>query len=298
MRVSSDQFYQTAIRNIQVSSDKYNKVSVQMATNERITKPSDDPLGSVLTLRLNSELTTLEQYGKNMEQVTYNLSQQETQVSSINNLLMSMQGLVTAAADGSYGITELQSMSNELEILLPGIVDLLNARDGEGKFLFSGSELTKQPFVKDAQGQYIYQGDSQVRKVSVSSETSVASNITGEQLVPGADFLNTFQEYVAALKNPTVAGAGSESRNMLEKLNDMLGNINGALTQIGGTVSSLEQMEMTNTDIAQFTQNLRDDINAVDYPSAYIEMNNALASYESTLKVYGSVSQLSLFDLL
>ncbi len=59
MRISSSQYHETAIRNIQTSSAKYSQLSVQMATNTRITKPSDDPLGSVLVLRLDSELTSL-----------------------------------------------------------------------------------------------------------------------------------------------------------------------------------------------------------------------------------------------
>ncbi|GAA0678879.1 MULTISPECIES: flagellar hook-associated protein FlgL [Rheinheimera] len=298
MRISSSQYHETAIRNIQTSSAKYSQLSVQMATNERITKPSDDPLGSVLVLRLDSELTSLEQYGKNMELVTYTLSQQETQLSSINNLLLSVQSLVTAAADASYGEDELKAMANELAVLMPGIADLLNAKDGNGNHLFAGSEIDQQPFIKDVTGQYIYQGDSLVRKVAVSSNTLVDANIVGSDLVPGATFLNDLQDYVALLQAPPAAGVGTESRAMLDKLSATLGNTTAAITKIGGIVSSLESLEFTNTDIALFTENLRDDLTAVHYPSAYIEMNNALASYESTLKVYSSVSQLSLFSQL
>ena len=296
MRISSSQYHDTAIRNIQTSSQKYSQLSVQMATNQRITKPSDDPLGSVLVLRLDSELTSLEQYGKNMELVTYTLSQQETQLTSINNLLLSVQSLVTAAADASYGEDELKAMANELAVLMPGIADLLNAKDGDGNYLFAGSEIDQQPFVKDATGQYIYQGDALVRKVAVSSNTLVDANIVGSDLVPGATFLNDLQDYVALLQAPPVGGAGNESRAMLDKLSTVLGDTTSAITKIGGIVSSLESLEFTNTDIALFTENLRDDLTAVHYPSAYIEMNNALASYESTLKVYSSVSQLSLFN--
>lgn len=296
MRISSSQYHDTAIRNIQTSSQKYSQLSVQMATNQRITKPSDDPLGSVLVLRLDSELTSLEQYGKNMELVTYTLSQQETQLSSINNLLLSVQSLVTAAADASYGEDELKAMANELAVLMPGIADLLNAKDGDGNYLFAGSEIDQQPFVKDATGQYIYQGDALVRKVAVSSNTLVDANIVGSDLAPGATFLNDLQDYVALMQAPPAGGAGNESRAMLDKLSTVLGDTTAAITKIGGIVSSLESLEFTNTDIALFTENLRDDLTAVHYPSAYIEMNNALASYESTLKVYSSVSQLSLFN--
>ena len=298
MRISSSQYHDTAIRNIQLSSQKYSQLSVQMATNERITKPSDDPLGSVLVLRLDSELTSLEQYGKNMELVTYSLNQQETQLSSINNILLSVQSLVTAAADASYGEDELKAMANELAVLMPGIADLLNAKDGDGNYLFAGSEIDQPPFVKDGSGQYVYQGDSLVRKVAVSPNTLVDANIVGSDLVPGAAFLNDLQDYVALLQAPPATGAGDESRAMLDKLSGMLGNTTSAITKIGGIVSSLESLEFTNADIALFTENLRDDLTAVHYPSAYIEMNNALASYESTLKVYSAVSQLSLFSRL
>ena len=296
MRISSSQYHDTAIRNIQTSSQKYSQLSVQMATNQRITKPSDDPLGSVLVLRLDSELTSLEQYGKNMELVTYTLSQQETQLTSINNLLLSVQSLVTAAADASYGEDELKAVANELAVLMPGIADLLNAKDGDGNYLFAGSQIDQQPFVKDAAGQYVYQGDALVRKVAVSSNTLVDANIVGSDLVPGATFLNDLQDYVALLQAPPAGGAGNESRAMLDKLSAVLSDTTSAITKIGGIVSSLESLEFTNTDIALFTENLRDDLTAVHYPSAYIEMNNALASYESTLKVYSSVSQLSLFN--
>ena len=138
MRISSSQYHETAIRNIQTSSAKYSQLSVQMATNERITKPSDDPLGSVLVLRLDSELTSLEQYGKNMELVTYTLSQQETQLTSINSLLLSVQTLVTAAADasatlkvdaGSLGDTT-QSTSGYGGIVLVQNTDTLTVKTG------------------------------------------------------------------------------------------------------------------------------------------------------------------------
>lgn len=298
MRISSSQFHDATIRNIQQSSEKYSQLSVQLASNKKITRPSDDPLGSVLVLRLNSELTSLEQYGENMGLVTYTLRQQETQLTSINHLLLSVQSLTTAAADGSYGTTELQAMANEMAVLMPGIADLLNARDGNGNYLFAGSDIDQPPFIKDGSGQYQYQGDAIVRKVAVAENTLVDANIIGSDLVPGAAFLNDLQAYVSLLQSPPATGAGAESRLMLDKLSSVLGNVSNAVTKIGGIVSSLESLENTNSEISLFTENLRDDLSVVHYPSAYIEMNNALASYEATLKVYGSVSQLSLFRQL
>ena len=55
-------------------------------------------------------------------------------------------------------------------------------------------------------------------------------------------------------------------------------------------------MALGNEDIALFTETLRDDIKEVDYPEAYVKMNQAMASYESSLKVYSSVTKMTLFS--
>lgn len=296
MRVSSNQYHLTTIRNIQQSTAEYSKLSTQLATNQRIQKPSDDPLGSVMLLTLNSELTKLDQYKSNMNAVHFNLGQQETQLSSIVNTLYSVQEIVTTAADGSMGQTELEAFSQELAVLMPAIVDLLNAKDGNGNYYFSGSLTDVMPFERDALGIYQYNGDDRVRQIAVSDNSSVPGNIVGSALDPGVNFLNEMQTYLDLISTAPAGGVGNESRNMLDRISGFLATVSGEITRIGGTLASLDEMALGNDDIALFTETLRDDIKEVDYPEAYVKMNQAMASYESSLKVYSSVSRLTLFS--
>ncbi|MBU1310746.1 MAG: flagellar hook-associated protein FlgL [Gammaproteobacteria bacterium] len=296
MRVSSNQYHLTTIRNIQQTTAEYSKLSTQLATNQRIQKPSDDPLGSVMLLTLNGELTKLEQYQANMDAVHFNLGQQESQLNSIVNTLFSVQEIVTTAADGAMGQAELQAFAQELSVLFPAIVDLLNAKDGNGNYYFSGSLTGVKPFEPDAGGVYQYLGDDSVRQVAVSDNSSVPSNILGSDLVPGVTFLNEMQTYLDLISTAPVAGVGTESRDLLGHINDFMASVSGEVTRIGGTLASLDEMALGNADIALFTEQLRDDIKEVDYPEAYVNMNQALASYESSLKVYSSVSKLTLFS--
>jgi flagellar hook-associated protein 3 FlgL len=296
MRVSSNQYHLTTIRNIQQSTAEYSKLSTQLATNQRIQRPSDDPLGSVMLLTLNSELTKLEQYKKNMDAVHFNLGQQETQLSSIVNTLFSVQEIVTTAADGSMGQAELEAFSQELSVLFPAIVDLLNAKDGNDNYYFSGSLTDVKPFERDGAGVFQYNGDDRVRDVAVSDNSSVPANIVGSELDPGVNFLNEMQTYLDLISTAPAAGVGNESRDMLNHISTFLGTISGEITRIGGTLASLDEMELGNDDIALFTETLRDDIKEVDYPEAYVQMNQAMAAYESSLKVYSSVSKMTLFS--
>ncbi len=296
MRVSSNQYHLTTIRNIQQATAEYSKLSTQLATNQRIQQPSDDPLGSVMLLTLNSELTKLEQYKANMNAVHFNLGQQETQLSSIVNTLFSVQEIVTTAADGSMGQAELEAFAQELSVLFPAIVDLLNAKDGNGNYYFSGSLTDIQPFERDGGGVFQYLGDDRVRHVAVSDNSSVPSNILGSNIVPGVTFLNEMQTYLDLISTAPVAGVGDESRALLGHISNFMASVSGEITRIGGTLASLDEMALGNDDIALFTANLRDDIKEVDYPEAYVNMNQAMASYESSLKVYSSVSRLTLFS--
>lgn len=299
MRVSTHQYHLNTIRTIQQNTAEYSNASIQLATNRRILKPSDDPLGAVMLLTLDAELATLKQYSNNMTAVQYNLEQQETQLNSIVNLLNAMQHKATSAANDSNGVPELQAYGQEMEVLFQGIVDALNAKDGNGRYYFSGSEIDVMPFQYDAgTNTFSFDGDNGVRNVAVSDNSSVASNILGSDLAPNADFLNEIRNYLDFLANPPATGAGDESRAALESISVFLADVSQQLTKVGGIVASLDELEIGNNEIALFTENLRDDIREVDYAKTYVHLNETLAAYESSLQVYASVTKLSLFSYI
>ncbi|MFQ3204109.1 MAG: flagellar hook-associated protein 3 FlgL [Pseudoalteromonas tetraodonis] len=298
MRVSSHQFHLNSIKNIQSNTENFNEKSIQLATNKRILKPSDDPLGTVMIMNLGSEIKSLEQYKTNMDAVNFSLGQQEVQLTGIVNQIYSLQSLITTAADGSMGEAEIKALGQEMSVAFPAIVDLLNATDSDGQYYFSGSKTDEKPFQIDATGNYVYAGDDIVREVAVSDDSSVKNNIVGNDLDPGAGFLNAMQDYLVDVNNPPAGGVGNQSRVMIDKLADFLGTISSQVTTIGSTMASLDSITTSNQDITTFTVNLQDDLSAVDYPEAFISMNESMAAYESSMQVYSTVSKLSLFSYI
>ncbi|KFZ38193.1 flagellar hook-associated protein [Shewanella mangrovi] len=299
MRVSSHLYHQNIIRNINNGTEAYNKYSVQLSTNQRIAKPSDDPLGSVMLLTLNNQLSTLDQYQSNMDQVEYTLGQQETQLSSTINMLYNLIDLTTTAADASMGESEISALAQQMNVLFPAVVDLLNAKDGDGRYYFSGSQTDTMPFQQDAAGNYQYMGDSNIRSVAVSEDSKVTSNVTGDTIDPNGNFLNQMTSYLQLLTTtPGDATVGDQSRAMIDGLNGFLQSVTNQITQIGATRASLEQIQNGNQDIGVYTQGLKDDISQVDYAETYVKLNETVTSYESTLKVYNRVSEISLFSLI
>ena len=261
MRISSHQFHLNSISNIQFNTARFNEASTQLATNERIAKPSDDPLGAVMLLNLDTELNSLSQYKSNMESVDFTLSQQEVKLTGIVNQIYSLQSLITTAADGSMGTEELKALGQEMSVIFPGIVDLLNGTDSDGKYYFSGSETNTKPFDLDGGGNYVYNGDDSVREVASNTQTLPWPVISqGMNLDPGANFLNAMKDYLVDINNPPATGVGDESRVMIDELAGFLATITGEITLIGGTMASLDSLADSNLDITAVTSNLRDDI--------------------------------------
>ena len=91
---------------------------------------------------------------------------------------------------------KLKALGQEMRVIFQGMLDLMNAQDGEGRYLFSGSETNNKPFIQDAAGDYIYNGDERIREVAVSPDSNVLTNIIGSDLDPNADFLNAMKDYL------------------------------------------------------------------------------------------------------
>ena len=85
---------------------------------------------------------------------------------------------------------------------------------------------------------------------------------------------------------------------MINNLSDYLGHITGEITVIGGTMASMDSLATSNQDINTFTTNLRDDISAVDYPEAYIRMNESMAAASLRCKCMQMLHSYHCFHIL
>ncbi|GAL22603.1 flagellar hook-associated protein FlgL [Vibrio maritimus] len=101
MRISDTQFSQMMLQSLQINNAGLGKVMQQMATGDRLTKLSDDPMASIKLLNLDREGAAISQYQRNIANVKTTLSSQEVHLDSVNESLKSMRELVLWGANGS-----------------------------------------------------------------------------------------------------------------------------------------------------------------------------------------------------
>jgi len=179
VRISTSQFYNTNQANYQRNFANTVKTQQEASDGIRVRSAKDDPVGAARLLQLEQQQNMLEQYSGNITSVRNALGTAESTLNSIGNIMQRVNEL--AISSGNAGFTDADRKANaaELESLEQQLFTLMNSRDENGKYLFSGSKGDTQPYVRNADGTYTYQGDQTQLKLQVGDMISLAANETG-----------------------------------------------------------------------------------------------------------------------
>lgn len=200
MRLSTLQSYNKGLDSILNNQREVNKTQQQVSTGLRVLTPSDDPIAATKILQLQQDQALRDQFGKNMTGAEGRLNLEETQLASITDNLIRVRELTIQAGDGAYSKTDRQAIGSELKQLLASTVNLMNSKDAGGEHLFGGFKGSKEPFQKNSDGRYEYQGDEGQRFIAIASSTTVATGDNGKRLfvdIKAAD--NTFTAHSSPL---------------------------------------------------------------------------------------------------
>ncbi|GAA3702759.1 flagellar hook-associated protein FlgL [Oceanisphaera sediminis] len=298
MRVSTGQIQRIMMHSMEQGGADYGKLLQQMASGDRLLKPSDDPLATVRLQGIDKELSALGQYEKNAEQVKSRLGQEETQIDAMKDVLLRLRDMTVEAGNGSYELAERQALTQEMDSLKQTLLDLANARNEEGHYLFSGSKTDVAAIAETAPGVFSYQGDDYQRQVAIANGVTVPSNDSAKRLLfDGGNLLQQVQDFIEVL-DTTAGDISTQVGDMLNNLDRGIGSVTRTLTDIGGRVNGLEQVVAAHGEMQVFGQGLHNELSALDYGEAAMNMQQMLLALQSTQKAYVNVNQLSLFTTL
>jgi flagellar hook-associated protein 3 FlgL len=169
MRISTSQITSAGIRQMLLRQAEIQHTQLQLSTQLRVLKPSDDPVAATAISALTSEIAQLEQYNKNGDAAKASNELEETILTSATDILFRIRELTVALGNGSYTQNEYNSIGVELEESLKELVGLANSKNANGDYLFSGGKVKSQSFIQDTNGNIVYNGDQNQRLLRISS---------------------------------------------------------------------------------------------------------------------------------
>ena len=304
MRITNSQITATMHNSMNGNSAQLGKLMQQLSSNKLILLPSDDPIASMRVMRVEREEASLEQYRKNIDNVSSSLSTQEANLKSISDAILNVRDRLVWAANGSNTSEDLAAIAGELENLEKTLFSGANVRDEEGRYLFSGT-LSDTPAVSfDAATQtYSVTGNDKYRQAAVANGVLVEENVTAMDVFgANMDMLNELHSLVTMLQDPLLDASnpavGAQITTTINQLDATHINLLGNITELGGRQNTLSLLANSNDEVSLVNQKIEGELSQLDYAGATIDLNNYQLALQATQKTYLKINDLSLFNLL
>lgn len=182
MRISSIQAFNNGVSGLGRNYSNLIRTQEQISSGNRILTPADDPVASVRLLQLEQQQAILGQYKENLTAAKNSLTQEETTVTSVVNVLQRIRELAVQAGGGALSGEDRKSIAKELSEREGELLNLMNSRNARGEYLFSGFLGKTEPFTRNPDGTYSYKGDEGQRSLQVAGSSNVAINDNGKRL--------------------------------------------------------------------------------------------------------------------
>jgi len=145
IRVSENMKYNTIVNNLFRAQDSYNAAMEKMASQKKINRPSDDPVGMSRIVSLRKSRASVGQYRRNIDGCNSWIEITESKLSSVDDLLVNAQEIAIAqsTATASAGTRSISAVA--VQQIMDGMLSLANSKYGD-RYLFSGTRMDEEPF--------------------------------------------------------------------------------------------------------------------------------------------------------
>ncbi|WP_179405422.1 flagellar hook-associated protein FlgL [Burkholderia guangdongensis] len=179
MRISTSQFFQVNVAQMNDQQSQLTQLYQQIASGVSLSTPADNPLGAAQAVQLSATSATLSQYTTNQNVALTSLQAEDSALSSVTNVLNSIQTLLVRAGDSSLSDANRSALATQLQGYRDQLMTVANSTDSGGHYIFSGFQASAQPFANQPGGGVTYSGDSGTRNVQIADGQTVAQGDSG-----------------------------------------------------------------------------------------------------------------------
>ena len=244
MQISTQQFFDRSLRNMQETQSDAAKTNEQLSTGKALIRPSDDTDKLRTIGNLERAIEKVQTYNDNVDHLITRYATEEGALSSASDILIRAKELAIQASNATMSSEDRKIVAIEVAGLKAELLALANSRDVNGQAMFGGAKTKTDPFVADAEGKVTYQGDSRQTMIEVSENRQLAKNRSGLEVFSGVTRLDNngeikridFFSVLADFEESLVA----EQKTQIIVAPDKLAQNTGELTINGVQISQAE----------------------------------------------------------
>ncbi|SNY67992.1 flagellar hook-associated protein FlgL [Enterobacter sp. CC120223-11] len=304
MRISSLYNSNAMISQLGINGTRVSKLMEQLSTLKRVNVPSDDPVAASRMVQLNREQSAIKQYQSNISSLSGSLAIQESQVTALNDQLDALSSKLLSANNSTHSQQDMSGYGAEISSMIDSMVEIMNAKNESGGYLFSGTKTDTRPVTLDENGNYVFNGNNKTRETDVANGVSISetTQISGSFSGSGNDLetLNKLKALSEKMQDPNANFADyqdeiSDAIAQVQKSSDSVASL---YTDLGGRQNRLELLKNAHEGVSMANDQVVRDLSDTDWATASSNLQMYTQSIQITNKAYSMVSQLNLFSLL
>ncbi|MEK3675447.1 MULTISPECIES: flagellar hook-associated protein FlgL [unclassified Paenibacillus] len=303
LRVTSNMMNSQLLLNLNRNARTMNDTQLQLASGRKINKPSDDPVGITYSLRYRAELSSNEQYTKNVDSALSWLDYNDTVLGQAGDVVQRLRELTVQASTGSNPQSALDSINAEVMQLKEQLVDISNSKLN-GKYIFNGEQYTTMPydFAKGADGTYdttlaVTTDTGQIQYI-VGEGVQMPINMTGNDVFGATgdldNLFSTVNNISAALKSGDFAAISAQLTNIDSRTETIL----TARSEIGAKTNRVELMQGRLSDLNINLTDLQAKTEDADYEGLIMQSKIQENIYNASLSVGAKIISTTLVDFI
>jgi flagellar hook-associated protein 3 FlgL len=325
MRVTQNSIASNTIYNLQQGRLKLDALQESVSTQQKVNRPSDNPIASGVLMEIGDRLKALDQYATSITKVNSWVKFTDAALTGMTDIMAQAKQLVSSISSGSSDPSIRQSTHDQLIDLKKQMVDMANTQIGD-QYIFGGAKSSTAPFVTAANTTSLppanptttsYVGDSTMLKVEIARGTDQDVSITGDRLLLGSspappaalppppppsygdtNILETFDNLIAAVGDKDTA---SNVTNLTQGANALQAGFVQITNAVGDNIARMTRLDTITTlndTNKNMLQSMLDKLQNVDLAQLGVELSSQTTAYQASLSTTAKISQLSLLNYL
>ena len=295
MRVSDQQMFGSTAGSLERIKENIVRVHEQIASQQRIAKPSDDPsiFGQVILEK--SALADNDQWIRNIQFGTARVAVADQTLGQAQNLISRVRELAVQARSDTTSAQGRLTIAQEVRQLHRQLIQLANT-EVNGQPVFAGTKTDVSPFVLGIGDSVSYQGNSESQSIAIGPGQTTQIVLPGDQVFAGTT-TNVFDDLANLLTAlETNSGAGIEVG--IGKLDQAIGQFSLAQGQIGAIANRLDTAYGTSLIVSEALHRALSDQTDTDLATVLTELKLQETAYEATSQTFSRLFDLSLLRFL
>jgi flagellar hook-associated protein 3 FlgL len=303
MRVTNNIMTDSLVRYLTAQNEALYERQTIIASQKRINKPSDDPIGMGKVLDYRQTLASIEQYQTNIQSGKTRLEVTEVHLDLVDDLLQMVRAMAQTEAGGTAESRQLAA--EQVKMLYDQVLDLTNSKLNDN-YMFSGYQTKTAPFSRDDtqattfdKFTVTYNGDAGDARFIVAHNTEITIDTDGRPLFHnaaggGLNIFDAMRDLIVSLENDDTAAISAQG-GLMDQARTQINNVRAANSPI------LYQLETTENHWQNYKPKIQELLGKeeeADITQAVVELQRIALAYQTTLATAARIIQPGLINFL